>query len=66
MVRPTVQIVREYVPRGTAGLVLYCKWDIDANAIANDGRAVRGASIAEAAVRWEKWELLPGLCVNST
>jgi hypothetical protein len=30
MVRPTVQIVREYVPPGTAGLVLYGKWVIDA------------------------------------
>jgi hypothetical protein len=29
MVRPTVQIVREYVPPGTAGLVLYGKWVID-------------------------------------
>jgi hypothetical protein len=32
MVRPTVQMVREYVPRGTAGLVLYRKWVIDAEA----------------------------------
>jgi hypothetical protein len=29
MVRPTVQIVWEYVPPGTAGLVLYGKWVID-------------------------------------